>query len=250
MKDAHLEKIIRTHETFLNEVSQREVEMNETITQQEEIIRNAKLEISKLRNFLQDIKNKKTNTEFTQTEVYLRNVVTQTTGTKEEKSVQTNKIIETETNSVSKLGKVDTQLRQPFTIDTPDIVNKNQILLISGAHGKNIITYMSRQKDNHFKLQSLLKTECTDDILVDTAIENSKGFTKTDIVILWLNQEMTTSNLKEGIELVNSNLKNMNQEGNTTDTTIDFYSNHSLDNSDNNESEDFLLKTRILKMTS
>ncbi|CAG9824059.1 unnamed protein product [Phaedon cochleariae] len=61
-----------------------------------------------------------------------------------------------------------------------------EILFVSGNHGRGVAQMIKTQIGNSFKVHSVLKPNAGAYVLLQTALENSKKFSKNDLVILWL----------------------------------------------------------------
>ncbi|KAG5888797.1 hypothetical protein JTB14_007072 [Gonioctena quinquepunctata] len=185
MKDAHIEKILKKYELFLSEVQQRE---DEALRQQNELIASANNEIFKLKKIIENTEKPK-KTLSTQTESLAKTVATQSEstdcGNKRENLEQTEDINRVNT-ILSK--KEATKISNNKESNSSNINNKNRILIVAGAHGKNLIGHLSRQKKEHQMIESILMTNCSNELLVGTAIKESKNYTTSDTLIIWTNR--------------------------------------------------------------
>lgn len=63
--------------------------------------------------------------------------------------------------------------------------NRPRLLLVSGAFGRGLVDLLGKQSGGSYSMQAILKPNSTNSELISTAVENSKNFTKRDIVIVW-----------------------------------------------------------------
>ncbi|KAG5866255.1 hypothetical protein JTB14_021641 [Gonioctena quinquepunctata] len=64
---------------------------------------------------------------------------------------------------------------------------KGNILIVAGNFGKNLASVMNAQTHGNYAIQSMIKTNAPDEVLIKTAVQNSLSFNKGDLVILWPN---------------------------------------------------------------
>ncbi|KAG5866809.1 hypothetical protein JTB14_001875 [Gonioctena quinquepunctata] len=173
---------------FLSEVQQREDELNEVLGQQNELIASANNEIFKLKKIIENTEKPK-KTLSTQTVSLAKTVATQSESTdcgNEHENLEQTEDINRVNTILSK--KEATIISNNKESNSSNINNKNRILIVAGAHGKNLIGHLSRQKKEHQMIESILMTNCSNELLVGTAIKESKNYTTSDTLIIWTNR--------------------------------------------------------------
>lgn len=64
--------------------------------------------------------------------------------------------------------------------------NKRRILLVADSRGRNLANILLKQTNDEYRLQSFLKPHSLDKDQIETAVSNSKDFTRKDAVVLWI----------------------------------------------------------------
>lgn len=60
-----------------------------------------------------------------------------------------------------------------------------KLLLVAGGFGRDLVHFLGEQCRHTYQLQAVLKPNSSNSELVDTALKNSKHFTKEDVVMIW-----------------------------------------------------------------
>lgn len=171
MQDQYISKIKKEHERFIQEATQREEEMNIYMKKQDELLKKAESEIAKLKNDMALFQNKVLRSQYTQTWT-------------QEKAV---KQTQTESTSGIRTQTSDIQIVS-HCLKTSECRTHSQgkLLLITGHHGRELVHYLRRYVDN-IAVSSIIKPNASNAELLETAISNTKLYTKNDIIILWPN---------------------------------------------------------------
>lgn len=174
LQEQYILKMKKEHEKFIEEVSQREEEMNLYTKKQDELLKKAKSEITKLKNDIALFQNKITHSQFTQT----------TNHKKPAKQTQTDSTSQTQIESSTQITN------QYVKASVCRSHRQNNLLLITGYHGRELVHYLRRYVDT-FSVNSIIKPYATNSELLETAISNAKFYSKNDIIVLWPNVNCT-----------------------------------------------------------
>ncbi|KAG5866346.1 hypothetical protein JTB14_030333 [Gonioctena quinquepunctata] len=122
----------------------------------------------------------------------------------EQKKLGKEKMKRTEVEVNQKWKKFDQNKQE--NIHSSKSSPKGNILIVAGNFGKNLASVMNAQTHGNYAIQSMIKTNAPDEVLIKTAVQNSLSFNKGDLVILWPN--MLDYSLKTEIcdKLKNTNL--------------------------------------------
>lgn len=62
--------------------------------------------------------------------------------------------------------------------------NRPKLLLVAGAFGRDLVQFLRTHSGNSYHMQAILKPNSSNQELIDTAVRNSKSFSKKDVVVI------------------------------------------------------------------
>ncbi|KAG5888072.1 hypothetical protein JTB14_010046 [Gonioctena quinquepunctata] len=78
--------------------------------------------------------------------------------------------------------------------------NNKKILQASNYHGRNLASYLSLQ-NKQLSIESIIKTNASVDEIINTAVKNTKLFTKDDLLLIWLYEH--ENNIEKTVQFAN-----------------------------------------------
>lgn len=176
LKDQHILNMRRDHDKFMEEVIQREEEFNDLLSKHKLLLDKANEEIARLRLDIIKITSKDTTTESTQTDKKIFSAIM--TQTNEE--VITNESPDTPFHTMNELPSSNSKMITPKRHRQP------QVLIVAGEYGEDLCFYL-RNKLEKYYVHTFLKPKATNQELLSTVLQQSRGFTCEDYVIFWPN---------------------------------------------------------------
>lgn len=167
-KDRYMEKQNKDMKEMMQEAIRQEEEMNNLIATLEKELMEAKLRITELNGIINSVEKRDTNT-----------IAVQTNSVKQiSRDCQT-----TSTNTTSD----ETQNNKNFTQPHQQNPKTPKMLIVANSIGRNLANMISKET-MEYQCQAIIKPGALDIDLLTTALNNTKNFTKKDIVIIWTGQ--------------------------------------------------------------
>lgn len=177
-------KIKADYDKFLEEATEREQELNDLLRKQSDQIIKYSAEIKKLQDLISELTHKTCNTLGTQT-----NNNDHTKNSKRGKEMGTQTDIYQDLDdliSKPKHSQNNRNINQSSgTVESSKDQLRN-ILLVAGYHGKNLVSFIISHMGK-CTVTSIIKPHASNKELIDSAISNSKYFSKNDVVLMWPN---------------------------------------------------------------
>lgn len=177
-------KIKTDYDTFLAEATEREQELTDFIQKQSDQIKKYSVEIKKLEDLISDFKDKTFNSRSTQTNqydyrrnsTYEKEIGTQTDKQQDfDASISKRESLQNNRNVTQEFAPEETLADQP-----------NNILLVAGNHGKNLVSFIISYMGK-CAITAIIKPNANNEEIIDSAVSNSELFSKKDVVLLWPN---------------------------------------------------------------
>lgn len=167
-KNRYIEKQNKDMKEMMQEAIRQEEEMNQLIATLEKELGEAKVRITELNGIINSVVKKDTNTIAVQTnsvKQISRNCQTTSTNTPFDESQNNKNFIQPNEQSLK----------------TP------KMLIVAGSIGRNLANIISKET-MEYQCQAIIKPGALDIDLLNTALNNTKNFTKKDIVIIWTSE--------------------------------------------------------------
>lgn len=182
-------KIKTDYDKFLEEATEREQELNDLLRKQSDQIIKYSAEIKKLQDLISELTHKTCNTQSTQTNSY-----NHSKNRKQDKEIATQTDIHQDFDDVilkHKRSRNNGNINQDLEPLETSAYQQSNILLVAGYHGKNLVSFIISHM-SRCTVTSIIKPHANNKELIDSAISNSKYFSKSDVVVLWPNNMNTT----------------------------------------------------------
>lgn len=167
-KNRYIEKQNKDMKEMMEEAIRQEEEMNQLIATLEKELMEAKLRITELNGIINSVVKKDTNTI----------------------AVQTNSVKQISRDSQTtstKTSSDESQKNKNFTQPYQQNPKTPKMLIVAGSIGRNLANMISKETMK-YQCQAIIKPGALDMDLLIAALNNSKNFTKKDIVIIWTSQ--------------------------------------------------------------
>lgn len=171
-KDQYIMNMKRDHDKFMEEVLQREEEFNELISEQKLLLDKANEEIARLRHAISQLTGKESRDGSTQTKkTRSRTILTQT-----EDKLKFGGSLDTSPHTAKEISH-----------STPDICcpkNQPKVLIVAGEYGEGLC-HLLRNKLDKYYVHAFIKPKASNQELLTTVLNQSRGYNDDDYVILW-----------------------------------------------------------------
>ncbi|CAG9817124.1 unnamed protein product [Phaedon cochleariae] len=209
MKNNYIEKLKKEKNIYIQQAIDMELEINTLLADHKKTIEELEDKIKDLEKIAHE-SVKPTKSICTQTRLVMSHKATTTDLQTREQASGDNEPMEKgmETDrGVGKCPKLNSQHRiesssgaiSKSSTSNESTNHNRKILLASNYHGRCLASYLSHQNENKYlSIQSIMKPKAHEDEVLNTAMTNTKAFTKNDLLFIWLHRhEMNTEKLEQ-----------------------------------------------------